>query len=97
MKMTDQQAPAAFLHACPVVCHALSMNAQRKRGGTTFQRKKRVTMVRMELNTPLNRLCVAQPMTPMWVTGGLTSSAWTACSMLSLYKGDSLIIPVHKG
>ncbi len=56
MEMIDQQAPAACLHAWPVVCHALSMNAQRMKGGTTFHKKKRVTMVRMELKTPLKQV-----------------------------------------
>src|SRR4030042_5596294 len=97
MEMIDQQAPAAFLQAWPVVNHALSMNTQRMKGGTTFHKKKRVTMVRMELKTPLKRLFFTHPMGPTLVIGGLNSSVWTACSMLSLYKGDSLIIPVHEG
>jgi len=74
--ITDQHAPLASLHAAPVVFQALSMKAQRKKGGTIFQSKRRVTIVRMELKMPLKRLAFAHPMTPTLVTGGFMSSVY---------------------
>jgi hypothetical protein len=50
------------------------MNAQRKRGGTVFHKRKRVTRVRMEFRNPLNRLFFTHPMGPMLVMGGFNVS-----------------------
>ena len=51
--------------APPVENQRLSMNAHFTKGGTILYRKKSVTMVRMELKTPLNRFDFIHCTTPM--------------------------------
>ena len=78
--ITDQHAPDASLHSPPVVFQKLSINDHWSSGGTIFQRKNRVMMVRIELNQPLNRLVFTHPTTPTLVTGGLSVSTGLSCT-----------------
>jgi hypothetical protein len=69
----DQQAPSVAWHSCPVEVQRLSTKAHFTRDGTVFQRSSRISRVRMELNIPLKRFALAQPITPTWLAGGLIS------------------------
>jgi hypothetical protein len=52
----------------------LRRKAHSTKGGTIFQRRTRVAIVRRELKIPLNRWLFTHPITPTLVTGGLRTS-----------------------
>jgi hypothetical protein len=85
-EMIDQHAPPGdCLQEALPASHVLSTNAHCNNGGIVFHRRKSVTMVRIELKTPLNKFARIHPIIPTFTLGGFKSSFICALNASKTY------------